>query len=159
MRTVVVQAHPLDDSCNAALLDAVVSGLAAAGTVPEVYRVADGGGPDAAVLAGVERLVLVYPTWWGGLPASLLDWVRGLVIDDVSLASMTELVAVTTCGSTRLLNTIQGEWGKRYLERRLAPRCASRTKLEWLALYKIDRQSRDQITAFIGSVEHRFADT
>ncbi|MFN3219979.1 MAG: hypothetical protein ACE367_26105 [Acidimicrobiales bacterium] len=159
MRTVVVQAHPLDDSCNAALLDAVVSGLEAAGTVPEVYRVADGGGPDAAGLAGLERLVLVYPTWWGGLPASLLDWVRGLVIDGVALPSVTELVVVTTCGSSRLLNTIQGEWGKRYLERRLAPRCASGTKLEWLALYKIDRQSRDEITAFIGSVEHRFADT
>ena len=157
MQTVVVQAHPLDDSCNAALLDAVVAGLEAAGTVPEVHRVADGGGPATAALAGDERLVLVYPTWWGGLPASLLDWVRGLVIDEVSLASVTEFVAVTTCGSTRLLNTIQGEWGKRYLERRIVARCASGTKLEWVALYKIDRQRPEDIAAFIGSVEHRFA--
>lgn len=157
MRTVVVQAHPLDDSCNAALLAAVVGGLEAAGTAPEVYRVADGGGPDAGVLAGVERLVLVYPTWWGGLPASLLDWVRGLVVADVSLASVTEFVAVTTCGSTRLLNTIQGEWGKRYLERRIAARCARGTELEWVALYKIDRQPQYRITEFIRSVKHRFA--
>ena len=91
------------------------------------------------------------------MPASLLDWVRGLVIDDVPLASVTELVVVTTCGSTRLLNTIQGEWGKRYLERRLAPRCAPGTSVEWVALYKIDRQPQHQITAFVRSVERRFA--
>lgn len=157
MRTVVVQAHPLDDSCNAALLAAVVSGLEASGTAPQVHRVAHTAGPDAAALVGVERLVLVYPTWWGGLPASLLDWVRGLVVDDVSLSSVTEFVAVTTCGSTRLLNSVQGEWGKRYLERRIAPRCAPGTKLEWLALYKIDRQPQHQITAFVRSVERRFA--
>ncbi len=157
MRTVVVQAHPLDDSCSAALLDAVVSGLEAAGTTPDVHRVAAGGGPDAAALSGAERLVLVYPTWWGGLPASLLDWVRSLVIDDAQLPSVTELVVVTTCGSSRLLNTIQGEWGKRYLERRLAPRCAPGTTVEWVALYKIDRQPQHQITAFVRSVERRFA--
>ena len=26
-------------------------------------------------LAGVDTLVFVHPTWWGGPPAILLDWV------------------------------------------------------------------------------------
>ena len=153
----MVQAHPLDQSCSAALLDAVVAGLEAAHVTPEVHRIAAGGGPDAGALSGCERLVLVYPTWWGGLPASVLSWARELVIAGEALSSVRELVVVTTCGSTSLLNRIQGEWGKRYLERRLVPLCTSATTLEWLALYKIDRQPQHQITAFIRSVEHRFA--
>ena len=32
--------------------------------------------PSVDELHLVDHLIAVYPTWWGGLPATLLDWVQ-----------------------------------------------------------------------------------
>ena len=97
MRVLVVYAHPLSDSFAAALRDAVVAQLGAAGhevdhcdlyaegfdpvlTAPErrVYNTAH---PDltavepyVARLRTAEALVLCFPTWWYGMPAILKGW-------------------------------------------------------------------------------------
>jgi NAD(P)H dehydrogenase (quinone) len=97
MRVLVVYAHPLSDSFAAALRDAVVARLQAAGheidhcdlyaegfdpvlTAPErrAYNTAT---PDLtaveahiARLRAAEALVLCFPTWWYGMPAILKGW-------------------------------------------------------------------------------------
>jgi len=97
MRVLVVYAHPLSDSFAAALRDAVVAQLGAAGhevdhcdlyaegfdpvlTAPErrAYNTAN---PDlnavepyVARLRAAEALVLCFPTWWYGMPAILKGW-------------------------------------------------------------------------------------
>ena len=59
---------------NAALLDRVRIGLERAGDSFAVVRLWQHRRPEPTDLARVQRLVLVYPTWWGGQPAMLLDW-------------------------------------------------------------------------------------
>lgn len=162
MTTVVIQAHPLLDSYSTALFASVVEGLEASGSTVSAHRLGEGERPELDDLAAADRLVLVYPTWWGGQPALLLDWLHE-VLDAADgpggspLRNIGELVAVTSCGSTQLLNTVQGEWGRRYLERYVVPQCASGVELEWLPLYKIDRQPQHLITAHLGTVKERFA--
>lgn len=136
---VVVQAHPLEDSYNAALRDRVLAALEPVG--PACYRLGQHEQPAPEVLARAERLVLVYPTWSGGLPAALLAWVHEVLDDPGRLSRVREVVAVTTCGSGPGLNRVQGEWGRRYLRTRLLAACAPGARFRWLALYKVDRRT------------------
>ena len=156
MPVLVVQAHPVPDSLNAALLERVVAGLTAAGNDHTVRRLCHGERPTPDDLDGVDDLVLVYPTWWGGQPASLLEWLQDMLAAD-SLGSVRRLVAVTSLGSSRLINTVQGEWGRAHLSGLVLQACAEDATFEWLPLYKVDRQPEDAIDAHLGSVEDRFA--
>ncbi len=156
-RTVVVQAHPLDASCSSALLGRVRDGLEAAGEEHRVFRLCQGERPGPEVLAGTGQLVLVYPTWWGGQPAVLLDWLQELLLAPGALASVRRLVAVTTLGSSRLVNRVQGDWGRAHLESRVLQACTPGAGFEWLALYKIDRRSPAEIHRFLDLVRERFA--
>ena len=156
MPIVVVQAHPVPDSLNAALLERVVAGLTAAGTDHTVHRLCQGELPTATDVEGVDELVLVYPTWWGGQPASLLEWLQDMLADD-ALGSVKRLVAVTSLGSSQLLNTVQGEWGRAHLSGLVLQACADDATFEWFPLYKVDRQPQDAIDAHLRAVEERFA--
>lgn len=155
----VVQAHPLSDSYNAALLERVVAGLRTAGVDPVVHRLGEGERPSPSEVAGTTRLVLVFPTWQAGLPAMLLDWIHELLGSGTEpLSDVEKLSVVTTGGSSWLRNQTIGEWGRRYLRARVRPRCATGASFEWLALYKIDRRSRPEIRAFLDRVETRFSE-
>ena len=91
---VVVQVHPLEDSYSAALRGAVLGALGSADT--PCYRLCQGERPPGDVLQAAERIVLVYPTWSGGLPSHLLGWLHELFDQGIRLGRTTELVAVTT---------------------------------------------------------------
>lgn len=155
--TLVLQAHPVPDSFNAALLERVKAGLEATGSDHVVFRLAQGQRPSTDDLAGVRRLVLVYPTWWGGQPAELLDWIQEMLAVERSLETVHELIAVTSLGSSRPLNTVQGEWGRAHLSDLVLGACADGATFEWLPLYKIDRQPQEAIDAHLELVERRFA--
>ncbi len=157
MTTLVVQAHPVPDSFNAALLKQVIDGLDETGADYRVMRLAQGDRPGAPDLAGVERLVLVYPTWSGGQPALLLDWLQEMLLETDAFASIQNLLAVTSLGSTQFLNKIQGEWGRMHLSGLVLDACASGATFEWLPLYKIDRQPAAAIEAHLTKVNQRFA--
>jgi NAD(P)H dehydrogenase (quinone) len=107
--------------------------------------------PYAANLQWCDALVLVYPTWWSGQPAMLKGWidrvwVAGVAYDLPSganrirprLRNIRRIVAVTTHGSSKLVNTVQGESGKRVVGRSLRMLCNRRARTTWLALYDID---------------------
>lgn len=151
----MVQVHPLEDSYNAALREAVLGALGRGDAL--CYRLCHGERPPAGQLRAAERIVLVYPTWSGGLPSHLLGWLHELFDDGVRLERATELVAVTTCGSSQLVNRVQGEWGRRYLSTELLARCAPGARFRWRCLYKVDRRSRSEMAAYLDRVAAAFA--
>ncbi len=156
MTTVVVQAHPLRESYSGALLERVCAGLTGAADTYEVFRLGEGERPDVSALDGVERLVVIYPTWWGGQPAVLVSWIQEMLQTPGSLSSVRRLVGVSSHGSSRLLNHLQGQWGRANLSKRMLSACAEGATFEWLPFYKIDRQPQSAIDDFLQIVEDFF---
>lgn len=157
MTTLVVQAHPLEQSYNQALLDAIVQQAPDA----RVVRLGQGDRWTQYACIGVTRLVFVYPTWWGSLPAMLLDalneiigpWVDGHEAAATSPFKTVESITIATShGSSKLVNSLQGEPGLQLWKRTILPLCASGATLRWQSLYKIDRATDADRTAFVNSL-------
>jgi putative NADPH-quinone reductase len=131
-------------------------------------------GPDPAVahhaadLQWCRRLVLVYPTWWSGPPAMLKGWIERVWVRDVAfdlppdsnrvharLHNVRHLVAVTTHGSSKLVNALEGEAGRRTVTRTLRAVCHPLTRTTWLAMYGLDTSTDAQRRAFLDKVGRR----
>jgi putative NADPH-quinone reductase len=119
-------------------------------------------------LGWCDTLVLVYPTWWSGQPAMLKGWIDRVWANGVAwdlpeganrvsprLTNVRHLVAVTTHGSSKLVNAAQGEGGKRTISRSLRTMCHRRARTHWVALYGIDTCSEGRRTSFLARVERR----
>lgn len=132
-----------------------------AGTDPSIGSYGDD-------LRWCDTLVLVYPTWWSGQPAMLKGWIDRVWVNGVAwtlpdganrlrpgLRNVRRLVAVTTHGSSKLINMVEGESGKRTLSRSLRPMCHPLARTTWLAVYGIDNASERQRAAFLDRVERR----
>lgn len=160
----VIQAHPVPESFNAALLDAIRDGLSTR-TEPIIYQLGEGNepGPTADDLAGTTELWFVYPTWWGGQPAVLLDWLQrtlGPWIDGGAegpspLWTTRRLVAVTTHGSPPFANKLQGEAGRQFLSRTVLSLCSPTAEFEWLAFFGIDWREDSERKEFLDEVRSR----
>ena len=166
MRFVVLHAHPVDESYSAALRDRAVESLVAAGHSVELVRLAHGEWVSGMDLVGVEGLLVIYPTWWGSTPSTLLDWIQRELspwIDgdadpaESPLRDVRTLAVVTTHGSSRWINRIQGEPGRQLLGRSVSRLCRPGTDLRWIALYKLDRLEPGELTGFIDRVGQEVA--
>lgn len=126
--------------------------------------------PYAELLRWCDALVLVYPTWWSGQPAMLKGWidrvwVRGVVWEQPEkanritpmLTNVKRIVAITSHGSSKVVNAIEGEAGKRIVTRSLRSMCNRFARTTWLALYDIDRSSPQRREAFLDRVERRMS--
>ncbi len=162
--TLIVQAHPLEDSYSRAMRDVVCESLESAGERYSLARLANGDEPDLDSHT-YDRLVAICPTWWGGPPAVLLDWLQrtlGPIVDGgVSelaspFASIREVCVVSSHGSSRLMNRMQGEPGRQTWQRVVLPLCAEDAELHWISLYKIDRSTLEQRQAFLDEVRSHF---
>lgn len=133
------------------------------GVEPELQRHADD-------LAWAQALVFVYPTWWSGQPAMLKGWIDRVWVAGVAwelpagkaglkarLTGVRRIVAVTTHGSSKLINALEGEGGKRTLFRSIRLLCSKRTRTTWCALYGLDRATAEQRAAFLDRVERTLA--
>ena len=133
------------------------------GTDPSISSYADD-------LRWCDTLVLVYPTWWAGQPAMLKGWIDRVWVNGVawtlpdganrlspSLRNVRRLVAVTTHGSSKWINAVEGEGGKRTLTRSLRTMCHPLARTTWLALYSVDTAPPDRRAAFLDRVERRLA--
>jgi len=117
-------------------------------------------------LAWAEALVLVYPTWWSGQPAMLKGWIDRVWVAGVAwkmedadatptplLRDVRRIVVVTTHGSSKLINAMEGESGKRTVTRSIRAMCSRRTRTTWCALYGIDTTDEAKRVAFLDRVE------
>ena len=131
-------------------------------------------GPDpsvadhAADLQWCQQLVLVYPTWWSGQPAMLKGWFDRVLVKDVAfelppdsnrihakLRNVKRIVAITTHGSSKLINALEGEVGKRMVTRTLRAVCHPLARTRWIALYGIDTATDAEKAAFLERVGRR----
>ena len=112
-----------------------------------------------------EHLVLVYPTWWSAQPAVLKGWVDRVWVRGVAwempaganrvrarLKNVRRLTAITTHGSTKRVNALEGEAGKRTVSRSLRALCHPMARTKWLAMYDVDRSDADARKKFLARV-------
>jgi len=191
MHVLVIYCHPRGDSFCAAQRDAVVASLQAAGhkiTLRDLY--AEGFAPalsaeergryhdvpdnvlgiedHVADLRAAEALVLVYPTWWYGLPAMLKGWLDRVWSPGVAFAmgdgaiqplltNIRRIAVVTSYGSPRWLLWFIG-WGDyRLFSRGLRRLCAKGCRLDWLYLHAMDQRKRPELTRHLDRVRRHFA--
>jgi len=133
------------------------------GTVPALQRHADD-------LRWCDTMVLVYPTWWSGQPAMLKGWIERVWANGVAwtlpagssrvrpmLFNVRRIVVVTTHGSSKIVNALQGEGGKRVVTRALRSLCSRRCRTTWVAMYGVDTSSAAERGKFLDRVERRLA--
>ncbi len=191
MRVLLIYCHPRADSFCAALRDAVREALAARSHAVELVDLyAEGFTPalsaeeraayntEGGNLAGVEAhvarlraadaLVLVYPTWWYGMPAMLKGWFDRVWVPGVAfrlgdgpieplLTNIRRIAVVTTYGSPRWLLWYLGWPDRLLLGRGLRRLCARGCRLEWLSLTWMDQRERRDLEAFRDRVAGHFA--
>ncbi|BAN02637.1 NAD(P)H-dependent oxidoreductase [Ilumatobacter coccineus] len=117
-------------------------------------------------LRWADTLVFVYPTWWSGQPAMLKGWIDRVFAAGVAwelpdganrlvpkLRNVKRIVAVTSHGSSKLINSAQGEGGKRTLFRSVRAMCHPLARCHWIAFYGIDNRSDDERVTFLDRVE------
>ena len=69
-----------------------------------------------------------------------------------TLRNVRQLVAVTSHGSSKLINSLQGEGGKRTLSRSLRTMCHPLARMRWLAFYGIDDDDQDRREAYLNKL-------
>ena len=139
--------------------------LAAPGSKPGIAA-------HVELLRRCDTLVLVYPTWWSTQPAILKGWFERVWVNGVAsevhddgrppsplLTNIRRIVVVTTHGSPKRLNAVQGESGKRFVKRALRASVNRRCRVHWIALYGIDRDNPHARTRFLDRVSGRIART
>jgi putative NADPH-quinone reductase len=174
----VVYAHPDPESFTAFVRDRVVATLTHRGHDVDLLDLYDEGfapeftmedlhahdhhtKPPVEIVEHVERLrraralVLVYPTWYGGPPAMLKGWFDRVFTAAVPVRNIRRLAVVTVHGSSKPVNAIGGEPGKRMIFRTLRVLCHPLAHPHWIALYGVDRATDADRGAFLARVERR----
>ncbi len=192
MRVLLVHCHPRADSFSSALQANAVSALETAGHTVEAIDLyseqfdprlsgEERGGyydeasipPDlaghVAALRRAEMLVLVYPTWWFGMPAMLKGWfdrvwrpgvafaLGGARVLQPRLTNIRRIAVVTTYGSPRWLLWLVGWPDRRMVRRGICVLCAPRCRLDWIALTGMDGATQGARERFVGLVRRRLA--
>jgi putative NADPH-quinone reductase len=190
VEVLLVYANPEPASFGAAVRDAAVEGCRRAGhrvTVVDLYD----DGFDPCLTAGEHRrylevaadhpdplvrryldlvrradaLVLVYPTWWSGLPAVAKGWLERVLLPGVAfelhprthrvrpgLTHLRHVVGVTTLGGPRWESIVLGNAGRRTITRGLRVLTGRRCRIRWLALYRLDDSTPAEREAFLARV-------
>ncbi|WP_425039045.1 NAD(P)H-dependent oxidoreductase [Primorskyibacter sp. S187A] len=184
MQIIVVQAHPLGTSLCASLAQRCVTRLRAAGH--DVYLrdlYGEGFDPvlsaqeragyytrdfeDRAGLREAEALILVFPTWWFGLPAILKGWIDRSFLpgvaydhaDDLSalrprLDRLRHVICITTLGSPAWIDwLVLRRPVARALKWGLVKACAPGARYAHLSLYRAERVAPDRLTRFEARID------
>ena len=187
MRFLVIHAHPLPDSFQAELHRRVVTTLTAAGHhVDDCDLYAEGFQPvmggeerrlyhcaganrrfvpsDVERLLNCQGLVLVFPTWWYGMPAILKGyfdrvWLPGVAFEVAGgrtrplLRNIERFAVVTTYGSPWWFNRLMGDPNRRVITRGLRALFPRGVRMLWLARYGMDFADRHSCERFLDRVE------
>jgi NAD(P)H dehydrogenase (quinone) len=192
MQVLVIYCHPQSNSFSAALRDAVLAGLTAAGhtlDVRDLYAECfdpvlsaaqrgayfDSGSnvlgleDHVAALRRAEGLVLVYPTWWFGMPALLKGWFDRVWVPGVAfrlggpralgalLTNVRRIGVVTTYGSPWWLLWWVGWPDRRVVRRGVRPLCARGCRINWLILTQMDVDRPERRERFLVKVRRHFS--
>ncbi|QBY01322.1 flavodoxin family protein [Rhodophyticola sp. CCM32] len=114
-------------------------------------------------LKAADALVLCHPVWNFGWPAMLKGYFDRVFLPDVSfvfkkerlgpgLTNIKKLTTVTTYGSKRWRAAVLGDPPRKNATRFLRAICKPGVRVDYHALYNIDRLSRDQVESFIRKV-------
>lgn len=155
MDVLVVQSHPSRTSFNEAILEAVLSSLERLKNIKAtLIRLGKRSVDEWTVERKPTVVIFIYPTWWGGYPASLMQWINEMHESHSDLfQNVRTILSITTHGSSKFINLLQGEWGKSYTQNRVAKICDNSVKLEWTSLYKIDRCTPDELESYLTKVK------
>ncbi len=140
------------------------------------WRDRDQGVPEALAshvdgLRWCTDLVLAYPTWFGGFPAMLKGWFdrvwgkgvawdldRGrAMVPRALLRNIKGIWVVTTHGSSKSVNMLQGEAGRHFVYRTLRLTCARLCRVRWVTFYGNDRASDEDRRAYLDKVRSTFS--
>jgi NAD(P)H dehydrogenase (quinone) len=194
MRVLVIYCHPDKTSFASALHDAVIDSLSASGHVvtdvdlygedfQPVFTALDRAryfhaaeyfealGKYASQLASAEGLVVVYPTWWYGMPAMLKGyfdrvWAPGVAydvkpdgkIDTSRLAKLRRIAVVTTYGGPWwFIRGYMGDPARKLFTRGIRHLCGRGCVVDWHAHYGVDRASHARLARFVTRVKRRMA--
>jgi NAD(P)H dehydrogenase (quinone) len=189
MRVLVVYCHPVETSFAAALHGAVLDALAAEGhEAVDLDLYAEGFAPALSrqeridyrdttrnhlavqtyvdQLRSVEGVVLVFPTWWFGMPAPLKGyfdrvWIPGVAFDISASGGTTierlrhikHLAVITTYGSPWwLIRLYMRDPIRTLFKRGLGRLCGRDCKKRFYALYDMDRATPAKRAAFLERV-------
>jgi NAD(P)H dehydrogenase (quinone) len=178
VKCLVVIAHPLKDSLCSALATHAITSLRDAGHAVEVAHLYDQAFAPALTaaerqsyyaakfdtsnlsseiehLTEAEALVLLFPTWWFGLPAILKGWFDRVWAPGVAYDHATNLgaitprltklrcaLAITTLGSPWWVDRlVMWQPVKRQLKIALIGTCAPQCKFQMLSLYQSEKIS------------------
>ncbi|RAI58996.1 NAD(P)H-dependent oxidoreductase [Roseicella frigidaeris] len=191
MHILLIACHPREDSYNAALRQAVQAALEGQGheiRLRDLY--AEGFRPALSAAehrvtnepgrnrAGIERevedlrwaeaLILIYPTWWYGMPAMLKGWFDRVWLPGVAfrigpgaieplLTRIRRIAVVTTYGSPVWLLWYLGWPDRRVVGRGLRRLCARGCRLDWHCLTDMDRREPWELDRFLVRIRQAFA--
>lgn len=193
MKLLLVLAHPLEDSFTFAVAQAARDALEANGHEVDwldLYREdfeprlsaeerraylaapydASAISPLAARLLAADGLILVFPTWWFGLPAILKGYLDRVFAPGVAfdhrpggglvgrLANIKLLYALTSTGSPSwVVRLALGDPVRRILRRGIATLCAKQVTFRMLCLHDMDRASAAKRQAHLQRVRKAIA--
>jgi len=186
MNCLLVYAHPLKDSLCQALVQHINSELEASGNqviLKDLYMqkfdpvltegerssyyqspyVPDGVLDDIKELQETDYLILVFPTWWFGLPAILKGWIDRVFAPGHAYHHAPDLMAITP-GLTRLkkvrvVTTLGSPWWadkfilrqpvKKSLKFGVVAACAKNCDFDMLSLYSSESLTSKKIDTFL----------
>ncbi len=187
----IVSCHPLKDSLCHHLVSRVAAGLEANGVAYEHLDLYDHGfeaaltaaerasyfgafdgsatGAETAQLKRAETLILVFPTWWFGMPALLKGWfdrvwAPGVAFDNVpetgaiapALSGLRYCLAITTLTSPwKIDRLILRQPVKRVLKRAILGSCAPQADFEMLSLYGVAALDGARLEAFGRKIDRK----
>ena len=191
MRVLLVHCHPRADSLSAAARDVAVAALTARGHEVESRDLyAEGFDPvlsaaergvyndetrnrhgiedEVAQLQRAEALLLVYPTWWYGMPALLKGWFDRIWVPGVTftfgdgaiqpaLTNIRRIGVVTTYGSPLWLLLFLGWPDRRVIGGGIRRLCAPGCRLDWMFLTRMDQRGRADCARFLERVRARLS--
>lgn len=113
-------------------------------------------------LQDAELLVLIFPTWWFGLPAMLKGWIDRLFVPGVAfdhgenfgpikprLKKLQRVVAITTLGSPWWVDRlVMRKPVKRILKTAIFRTCAPQSSFDYLPFYSAESPSAARVSAF-----------
>ncbi|MEJ0017706.1 MAG: NAD(P)H-dependent oxidoreductase [Acetobacteraceae bacterium] len=189
MRILVIYCHPVPDSFAAAAHATVLEALAEAGhEVTDVDLYAERFDPAMSrqeridyhntarnerlvkryddQLVWAEALVLVYPSWWYGMPAMLKGyfdrvWLPGVAfdvtpdgkVDTDRLKQLRRILVVTTYGGPWwMVRIAMGDPARKVIGRAVRALCARACRVTWCVHYGMDRAKRPELTRFLQQV-------